>query len=99
MKFAKGQEDVHVFSYQDHFNGQRRFLVSTYTEFWQRFPSYIFLSHVIHYLLLMSNDRDSSLSLYIHVADDFTLRYKNMHPKFRHHYEVIREVIIFCVIC
>ncbi|KAG4991448.1 hypothetical protein JHK87_024905 [Glycine soja] len=37
MKFAKGQEDVHVFSYQDHFNGQRRFLVSTYTEFWRRY--------------------------------------------------------------
>ncbi|TKY45271.1 DNA-directed primase/polymerase protein [Spatholobus suberectus] len=53
MKFAKGQEDVHVFSYQDHFNGQRRFLVSTYTEFWRR--------------------------------------YKNMNPKFRHHYEVIQE--------
>ncbi|CAJ1952918.1 unnamed protein product [Sphenostylis stenocarpa] len=53
MNFVKGQEDVHVFSYQDHFNGQRRFLVSTYTEFWRR--------------------------------------YKNMNPKFRHHYEVIQE--------
>ncbi|XP_047166413.1 DNA-directed primase/polymerase protein isoform X2 [Vigna umbellata] len=53
MKFSKGQTDVHVFSYQDHFNGQRRFLVSTYTEFWRR--------------------------------------YKNMNPKFRHHYEVIQE--------
>ncbi|MED6122374.1 hypothetical protein PIB30_039121 [Stylosanthes scabra] len=39
MKFAKGQEGVHVFSYQDHFNGQRRFLVSTYTEFWQRYKN------------------------------------------------------------
>ncbi|KAK7315144.1 hypothetical protein VNO77_33676 [Canavalia gladiata] len=37
MKFAKGQEDVHLFSYQDHFNGQRRFLVSTYAEFWRRY--------------------------------------------------------------
>ncbi|XP_020220222.2 DNA-directed primase/polymerase protein isoform X2 [Cajanus cajan] len=53
MKFAKGQEDVHVFSYQDHCNGQRRFLVCTYKEFWRR--------------------------------------YKNMDPKFRHHYEVIQE--------
>lgn len=52
MKFAKGQEDVQVFSYQDHFTGKRRFLVSTYTEFWRRFPSNIFLSHVIHYLLI-----------------------------------------------
>jgi len=43
MKFSKGQADVHVFSYQDHFNGQRRFLVSTYTEFWRRFPSHSFL--------------------------------------------------------
>ncbi|XP_004515987.2 uncharacterized protein [Cicer arietinum] len=39
MKFAKGQEDVHLFSYQDHFNGQRRFLVSTYTEFWRRYKN------------------------------------------------------------
>ncbi|CAL0333292.1 unnamed protein product [Lupinus luteus] len=39
MKFAKGQDDVHVFSYQDHFNGQRRFLASTYTEFWQRYKN------------------------------------------------------------
>lgn len=37
MKFAKAHKDVHVFSYQDHFSGQRRFLVSTYKEFWKRF--------------------------------------------------------------
>ncbi|XP_077247420.1 DNA primase isoform X2 [Tasmannia lanceolata] len=53
MRFATTHSQVHVFSYQDHLNGQRRFLVSTYTEFWQR--------------------------------------YKNMDPKFRHHYEVIQE--------
>ncbi|KAJ1404411.1 DNA-directed primase/polymerase protein isoform X3, partial [Sesbania bispinosa] len=39
MKFAKGQDDVRVFSYQDHFNGQRRFLASTYTEFWRRYKN------------------------------------------------------------
>lgn len=65
MKFAKGQEDVHVFSYQDHFTGQRRFLVSTYTEFWRRFTSYIFLSHVIHYLLLMNSDKDLCFYIFI----------------------------------
>ncbi|XP_057480668.1 uncharacterized protein LOC130767711 isoform X2 [Actinidia eriantha] len=53
MKYAKDHANVHVFSYQDHMNGQRRFLVSTYEEFWQR--------------------------------------YKNMNPRFRHHYEVIQE--------
>ncbi|XP_010261356.1 PREDICTED: DNA-directed primase/polymerase protein isoform X3 [Nelumbo nucifera] len=53
IKFAKGHAYAHVFSYQDHLNGQRRFLVSTYAEFWRR--------------------------------------YKNMDPKFRHHYEVIQE--------
>lgn len=36
MKFAKGHENARVFSYQDHYNGQRRFLVSTYKEFWKR---------------------------------------------------------------
>ncbi|KAF7802077.1 DNA-directed primase/polymerase protein isoform X1 [Senna tora] len=39
MKFAKGQEHVRIFSYQDHFSGQRRFLVSTYTEFWRRYKN------------------------------------------------------------
>ncbi|KAK9088088.1 hypothetical protein Syun_030482 [Stephania yunnanensis] len=42
-----------LFSYQDHINAQRRFLVSTYNEFWTR--------------------------------------YKNMNPRFRHHYEVISQ--------
>ncbi|XP_052205564.1 uncharacterized protein LOC127810238 isoform X2 [Diospyros lotus] len=53
IKYAREHGNVHVFSYQDHMNGQRRFLVSTYGQFWQR--------------------------------------YKNMNPKFRHHYEVIQE--------
>ncbi|KAA8539966.1 hypothetical protein F0562_026658 [Nyssa sinensis] len=39
MKFAKEHAHVHVFSYQDHMNGQRRFLVSTYKEFWQRYKN------------------------------------------------------------
>ncbi|KAL5553940.1 hypothetical protein UlMin_041341 [Ulmus minor] len=37
MKYGKGLKNVHVFGYQDHFNGQRRFLVSTYKEFWKRY--------------------------------------------------------------
>lgn len=36
MKYAKEKNDARVFSYQDHVNGQRRFLVSTYKEFWRR---------------------------------------------------------------
>lgn len=39
IKFAKAHRDVHVFSYQDHFSGQRRFLVSTYKEFWKRYKN------------------------------------------------------------
>lgn len=38
VKFVKRHESARVFSYQDHFSGQRRFLVSTYEEFWNRFP-------------------------------------------------------------
>ncbi|KAL2527356.1 DNA primase [Abeliophyllum distichum] len=53
MKYAKECSNARVFSYQDHMNGQRRFLISTYKEFWRR--------------------------------------YKDMNPKFRHHYEVIQE--------
>lgn len=53
IKFVKEHPTTRIFSYQDHFNGQRRFLAATYGEFWQR--------------------------------------YKNMDPKFRHHYEVIQE--------
>ncbi|KAG9455314.1 hypothetical protein H6P81_008218 [Aristolochia fimbriata] len=37
MNFAKNHTQVHIFSYQDHLTGQRRFLVSTYEEFWQRY--------------------------------------------------------------
>lgn len=36
MKYAKERSNARVFSYQDHMNGQRRFLVSTYKEFWRR---------------------------------------------------------------
>ncbi|KAA0033721.1 DNA-directed primase/polymerase protein isoform X3 [Cucumis melo var. makuwa] len=39
IKFAREHIDVHIFSYQDHFNGQRRFLVSSYSEFWHRYKS------------------------------------------------------------
>nr|XP_027110208.1 DNA-directed primase/polymerase protein-like isoform X3 [Coffea arabica] len=53
IKYAKEHCKSHVFCYQDHANGQRRYLVSTYQEFWER--------------------------------------YKQMNPKFRHHYEVIQE--------
>jgi len=35
-RFAKAHAQTYVFSYQDHFSGQRRFLVSTYDEFWRR---------------------------------------------------------------
>lgn len=38
IKFEKRHDNARVFSYQDHFSGQRRFLVSTYDEFWNRFP-------------------------------------------------------------
>lgn len=44
MKFAKEHVHVHVFSYQDHFNGQRRFLVSTYKEFWKRLSLFFLFS-------------------------------------------------------
>ncbi|GAB2221973.1 hypothetical protein Droror1_Dr00013170 [Drosera rotundifolia] len=37
IKFAEQHTNVRIFSYQDHFNGMRRFLVSTYEEFWRRY--------------------------------------------------------------
>ncbi|CAN8302132.1 unnamed protein product [Cochlearia groenlandica] len=39
IKFGKRHENVQIFSYQDHCSGQRRFLVSTYEEFWKRYKS------------------------------------------------------------
>ncbi|CAH2070201.1 unnamed protein product [Thlaspi arvense] len=39
IKFEKRHENVRVFSYQEHFSGQRRFLVSSYEEFWKRYKS------------------------------------------------------------
>lgn len=87
MQFAKGHENVHVFSYQDHYSGQRRFLVSTYNDFWRRLPCpfrfFILFHHMRYYIF------------YICTAFVSFFRYKNMNPKFRHHYEVIQEVTYF----
>ncbi|WOG92040.1 hypothetical protein DCAR_0311297 [Daucus carota subsp. sativus] len=49
ISYQKEHSNVFIFSYQDHVNGQRRFVISSYKEFWRR--------------------------------------YKNMNPKYRHHYE------------
>lgn len=88
--FAKGHANVRIFSYQDHYNGQRRFLVSTYKEFWQRFSLMTFSCVVILVNVVY---------IYIYLnfsacADRFNFRYKRMDSKFRHHYEVIQEVKI-----
>ncbi|EEC81996.1 hypothetical protein OsI_25931 [Oryza sativa Indica Group] len=37
IRFCKAHAYTNVFSYQDHLTGQRRFLVSTYDEFWKRY--------------------------------------------------------------
>ncbi|XP_059629155.1 uncharacterized protein LOC132271715 isoform X2 [Cornus florida] len=39
MKFVKEHTHARLFSYQDHMNGQRRFLASTYKEFWRRYKN------------------------------------------------------------
>ncbi|PKA55983.1 hypothetical protein AXF42_Ash014655 [Apostasia shenzhenica] len=39
FKFSKTHKKSNVFSYQDHLTGQRRFLVSTYDEFWKRYEA------------------------------------------------------------
>ncbi|VAH26197.1 unnamed protein product [Triticum turgidum subsp. durum] len=42
IRFSKEHAHTKVFIYQDHLSGQRRFLVSTYDEFWRRLrPCYI----------------------------------------------------------
>jgi len=37
IRFSKAHAHANVFSYQDHMTGTRRFLVSTYDEFWRRY--------------------------------------------------------------
>ncbi|KAF8700733.1 hypothetical protein HU200_034086 [Digitaria exilis] len=37
IRFSKAHTHTNVFSYQDHMTGTRRFLVSTYDEFWRRY--------------------------------------------------------------
>ncbi|RCV12959.1 hypothetical protein SEVIR_2G319800v4 [Setaria viridis] len=37
IRFSKAHTHTNVFSYQDHRTGTRRFLVSTYDEFWRRY--------------------------------------------------------------
>lgn len=52
MKYAKEHPHVRVFSYQDHMNGQRRFLVSTYEEFWRRLTLSFVLAE-FHFVALL----------------------------------------------
>ncbi len=54
IRFCKAHAYTNVFSYQDHLSGQRRFLVSTYDEFWKRlWPCYICVPlHFWHTLLI-----------------------------------------------
>nr|GFA07072.1 hypothetical protein [Tanacetum cinerariifolium] len=35
MNYGKELVGIHIFSYHDYVSGQRRFLVSTYKEFWR----------------------------------------------------------------
>ncbi|KAF3335584.1 DNA-directed primase/polymerase protein [Carex littledalei] len=39
IRFCNTHAEAYVFSYQDHFTGQRRFLVSTHDEFWRRYQN------------------------------------------------------------
>ncbi|XP_020590570.1 DNA-directed primase/polymerase protein isoform X3 [Phalaenopsis equestris] len=39
IRFARTHRSCNVFSYQDHLTGKRRFLASTYDEFWKRYES------------------------------------------------------------
>ncbi|KAF6162166.1 hypothetical protein GIB67_008295 [Kingdonia uniflora] len=39
IEFAKKHPQTRLFSYQDRLSGQRRFLVSTYKEFWRRYKN------------------------------------------------------------
>lgn len=55
VKYVKEHNNVHIFSYQDHVNGQRRFLVSSYKEFWRRCFSFfllIFQARLVAYFIL-----------------------------------------------
>jgi hypothetical protein len=94
MNFAKEHADVRIFSYQDHHNGQRRFLVSTYREFWRRFSLLSFLFAMMFRINTNISGTFSDRCL-VFCPIVFNFRYKNMDAKFRHHYEVIQEVRIF----
>ncbi|KAL5718661.1 hypothetical protein ACHQM5_011540 [Ranunculus cassubicifolius] len=39
INFGKQHPHARLFSYQDHLNGTRRFLISTYKEFWRRYKN------------------------------------------------------------
>ena len=52
IRFSKEHAHTKVFIYQDHLSGQRRFLVSTYDEFWRRLrPCYIVDLSIHTYLI------------------------------------------------
>lgn len=98
IKYVKKFTNARIFSYQDHVNGQRRFLASTYKEFWKRCSFFSIVPHEISSPLITINHKpymDMAVYVWIVYAGHFFCRYKQMNPKFRHHYEVIQEVVLW----
>lgn len=54
IKFMRMHDNVRVFSYEDRVKGQRRFLVSSYHEFWRRqvFAVFVYLVRLLVILLV-----------------------------------------------
>ncbi|CAM8908337.1 unnamed protein product [Rhodiola kirilowii] len=73
IKFTKEHQNVSIFSYQDHFSGQRRFLVSSYKEFWRRYKQ-IKANHRHHYEVIQEG-------LPCHLYFDLEFNNKENHDK------------------
>ncbi|CAM8903414.1 unnamed protein product [Rhodiola kirilowii] len=73
IKSTKEHQNVCIFSYQDHFSGQRRFLVSSYKEFWRRYKQ-IKANHRHHYEVIQEG-------LPCHLYFDLEFNNKDNHDK------------------
>uniref|UniRef100_A0A7N1A273 DNA-directed primase/polymerase protein n=1 Tax=Kalanchoe fedtschenkoi TaxID=63787 RepID=A0A7N1A273_KALFE len=73
INFSKEHQNIRIFSYQDHFSGQRRFLVSSYKEFWRRYKG-IKANHRHHYEVILEG-------LPCHLYFDLEFSKKDNHDK------------------
>ena len=80
FRFAKTHERVHLFCYQDHLNGLRRFLVCTHEEFWQRLSITVVYIQIFSFVMIWSLQVVIDITVH-YLFPDIILGMKRWTPK------------------